>query len=162
MSRATRERASANYAASRSKYHTKHRQDPPLIQNPAARDATVTSSSPTTPEIGKERRTSDLSSQMKRIADNSSSAAAGTERRRASDASSHERRSSSQSAAVGRGPPSGVGFSGSFDDSRYWDYAFRQTQRQDIGNQCRECKRPFLSLNEEIAVRRYNERLFCR
>ncbi|CAN0506694.1 unnamed protein product [Ectocarpus sp. 12 AP-2014] len=49
---------------------------------------------------------------------------------------------------------SGAVFFGNFDDSRYWDYAFRLTQRQDIGNRCRECKEPFLKLNEEIAVRR--------
>lgn len=69
---------------------------------------------------------------------------------------SHRRRSAS--AAVAAMPrsssSSGAGFFGSFDDSRYWDFAFRFTQRQDIGNQCRECKRPFLVLNEEIAVRR--------
>ncbi len=161
MSRATRE-------SGRAKHHAKHGTNPPDdIQNPAATgDAMPTSSSPTMSKRGKERRiSSNLSSQMKRVVDNSSSAAAATERRRASDASpqQHRRRDvarrASTSAAVG--PPSGVGFSGSFDDSRYWDYAFRQTQRQDIGNQCRECKRPFLSLNEEIAVRRY-ERVFCQ
>jgi len=152
MSRALRESSSAKDAGGGSKCHTK--------QHPA-RDALAASSSSPTCKIAKERRTNDLSPQIKRIADNASSGAAGTERRRASNASSqrHHRRDverrSSASAAVG--PPSSVGFSGrSFDDSRYWDYAFRRTQRQDIGNQCRECKRPFLSLNEEIAVRRYD------
>ncbi|CAM9966852.1 unnamed protein product [Ascophyllum nodosum] len=45
-------------------------------------------------------------------------------------------------------------FFGNGDDSRYWDYAFRSTHRGDLGHSCRECKRPFLNLNETIAVRR--------
>lgn len=45
-------------------------------------------------------------------------------------------------------------FFGSFDDSRYWDYAFRFTLKGDMGHHCRECKRPFSVLNEAIAVRR--------
>lgn len=43
---------------------------------------------------------------------------------------------------------------GNFDDTRYWDYAFRSTLKGDMGHHCRECKRPFAELNEVIAVRR--------
>lgn len=73
---------------------------------------------------------------------------------RKSRRSSSPSRSASSSAAAMLPSTSGAGFFGNFDDSRYWDYAFRLTQRQDIGNRCRECKEPFLKLNEEIAVRR--------
>lgn len=66
-----------------------------------------------------------------------------------------ERRASASNATAATTPGSSrAGFFGSFDDSRYWDYAFRFTSRQDIGNKCRECKRPFVGLNEEIVVRR--------
>ena len=73
---------------------------------------------------------------------------------------SDRRRASSPSAAHSSLPdvlmPSSTsaGFFGSFDDSRYWDYAFRFTQKGDMGHHCRECKRPFSVLNEAIAVRR--------
>ena len=73
---------------------------------------------------------------------------------RKSRRSSCPSRSASSSTAAMLPSTSGAGFFGNFDDSRYWDYAFRLTQRQDIGNRCRECKEPFLKLNEEIAVRR--------
>lgn len=45
-------------------------------------------------------------------------------------------------------------FFGSCDDSRYWDYAFRPTNKGDMGHLCRECKRPFSELNAVMAVRR--------
>lgn len=48
------------------------------------------------------------------------------------------------------------GFFGNFDDSRYWDYAFRLTNKGDMGHHCRECKQPFSELNKAIAVRRYD------
>lgn len=78
--------------------------------------------------------------------------------------SSGRRRASSPSAAHSSLPdvlmPSSTSatFFGSFDDSRYWDYAFRFTQKGDMGHHCRECKRPFSVLNEAIAVRRYDIR----
>lgn len=73
---------------------------------------------------------------------------------------SDRRRASSPSAAHSSLPdvlmPSSTSasFFGNFDDSRYWDYAFRFTQKGDMGHHCRECKRPFSALNEAIAVRR--------
>ena len=73
---------------------------------------------------------------------------------------SDRRRASSPSAAHTSLPdllmPSSTSanFFGSFDDSRYWDYAFRLTLKGDMGHHCRECKRPFSVLNETIAVRR--------
>lgn len=76
------------------------------------------------------------------------------EHRKPRRSSSSPSRSASSSTAAMLPSTSGAGFFGNFDDSRYWDYAFRLTQRQDIGNRCRECKEPFLKLNEEIAVRR--------
>lgn len=45
-------------------------------------------------------------------------------------------------------------FFGNFDDTRYWDYAFRLTIKSDMGHHCRECRRPFVQLNQVIAVRR--------
>lgn len=66
------------------------------------------------------------------------------------------RRASASKATISTpASSSGATFFESFDDSRYWDYAYRFTQRQDIGNKCRECKRPFQALKEEIVVRRY-------
>ena len=71
------------------------------------------------------------------------------------DGSLERRASTSNATAAAATASSRAGFFGSFDDSRYyWDYASRFTSRQDIGNKCRECKRPFLGLNEEIVVRR--------
>lgn len=53
-------------------------------------------------------------------------------------------------------PPSSsvTAFFGNSDDSRYWDYAFRFVHRGDLGHRCRECKGPFLKLNEKLAIRR--------
>lgn len=65
---------------------------------------------------------------------------------------SHRRRASSSSALSSSS--TSTPFFGSFDDSRYWDYAFRFTHKGDMGHHCRECKRPFSEMNEAIAVRR--------
>lgn len=79
---------------------------------------------------------------------------------------SGRRRASSPTAAHSSLPdvlmPSSTSgtFFGSFDDSRYWDYAFRFTLKGDMGHHCRECKRPFSVLNEAIAVRRSGDFTF--
>lgn len=96
--------------------------------------------------VGKQRRASDVSSEQRSRQDSS--------RQRDSNALRRSSASAATATRAAASSTSGSGFFGSFDDSRYWDYAFRFTQRQDIGNQCRECKRPFSTLNEEIAVRR--------
>lgn len=38
--------------------------------------------------------------------------------------------------------------------THYWDYALRDAGEKDIGNVCRECKRPFTTLGEQIVERR--------
>lgn len=104
---------------------------------------------PTMASNERERRASDVSSHRPWRRDSSRRDS------RSSSGEAHRRSVSAAAAAMPRSSSSsGAGFFGSFDDSRYWDFAFRFTQRQDIGNQCRECKRPFLVLDEEIAVRR--------
>lgn len=91
----------------------------------------------------------------RRRASASDATAATTPAASSSRGSSLDRRASASNATTSTPASSSrAGFFGSFDDSRYWDYASRFTQRQDIGNKCRECKRPFLVLNEEIVVRR--------
>lgn len=69
----------------------------------------------------------------------------------------HQRRASAPFPV----PSSSGTFSGNFDDSRYWDFAFRLTHKGDMGHHCRECKKPFSVLSENIAVRRLVSTLEC-
>lgn len=114
--------------------------------------------------IGEKPCTSDTSQRERKNVvrrASASTATAATPASSSSRAGSIVRRASASHATTSTPASSyGAGFFGSFDDSRYWDYAFRFTQRQDIGNKCRECKRPFLALQEEIVVRRYSKSPF--
>jgi hypothetical protein len=41
-----------------------------------------------------------------------------------------------------------------YGNTIYWAYEFRPTNRTDLGHMCKECKKPFTSLNEIITIRR--------
>eukprot|EP00906_Rhabdomonas_costata_P010114 RCo014212 len=49
--------------------------------------------------------------------------------------------------------PGGVS-AGSFDETAYWDFIHRPVEPRDLGHTCKQCKRPFRSVGETIAVRR--------
>lgn len=104
--------------------------------------------------LGWSRRTTPPASASTKTAASHHQISPPDDRNRETTTVSNHRRASASAVVPSPSWPSSTTFGGSFDDSRYWDYAFRCTNKGDMGHHCRECKRPFSALNEDIAVRR--------
>jgi len=43
---------------------------------------------------------------------------------------------------------------GAGDDTRYWDFQHRKVEKRDLGQRCRECRQPFVTLGDPLTERR--------
>jgi len=43
---------------------------------------------------------------------------------------------------------------GAGDDTRYWDFQHRKVEKRDLGQRCRECRRPFVTFGDPLTERR--------